>query len=64
MLDLLKSVISGCNDYAEIRYHKRIQDIIEARNGALTKVEHRTLAGAGIKSFSGRRMGDLSPLTT
>ena len=44
MLDLLKSVISDSEGYAEIRYHKRIHDIIEARNGALTKVEHRTLA--------------------
>lgn len=49
MLDLLKSVISDCEGYAEIRYHKRIHDIIEARNGALTKVEHRTLAGAGVR---------------
>lgn len=49
MLDLLKSVISDCEGCAEIRYHKRIHDIIEARNGALTKVEHRTLAGAGVR---------------
>ncbi|MFY9135684.1 MAG: TldD/PmbA family protein [Bacillota bacterium] len=60
MLDLLKSVISGCNDYAEIRYHKRIQDIIEARNGALTKVEHRTLAGAGIRVLADGGWGFVS----
>lgn len=49
MLELLKTVIEDCEGYAEIRYHSRTQCIIEARNGALARVEHRTLSGAGVR---------------
>ncbi|NMB25859.1 MAG: TldD/PmbA family protein [Firmicutes bacterium] len=49
MLELLKTAIRGCEGYAEIRFHNRIQCVIEARNGALTRVEHRTLSGAGVR---------------
>ncbi|HAI85873.1 MAG TPA: hypothetical protein DCL63_02640, partial [Firmicutes bacterium] len=49
MLDLLKEAISGTAEYAEIRYHKREQTSIEAKNGRLARVERRTLAGAGVR---------------
>ncbi|MEW5866088.1 MAG: TldD/PmbA family protein [Bacillota bacterium] len=49
MLDLLKAVVAGAEGYAEIRYHRRLQTVIEARNGALKQVERRTLAGAGVR---------------
>ena len=51
MLHLLKSVVADIDEYVEIRYHKRIETIIDARNGSLRKVERRTLAGAGIRSL-------------
>jgi len=49
MLDLLKAAASGAAGYAEIRYHKREQTSIEAKNGRLARVERRTLAGAGVR---------------
>jgi len=49
MLDLLQSTVSGATGYAEIRYHKREQTSIEAKNGRLARVERRTLAGAGVR---------------
>ena len=49
MLELLKTVIQNCNGYGEVRYHHRIHTAIEARNSTLTKVEHRTLSGAGVR---------------
>lgn len=51
LLHLLKSVLANTNEYVEIRYHKRVQTIIDARNGALRKVERQTLAGAGVRSL-------------
>ncbi len=51
LLDLLKSVVEGIDEYVEIRYHKRIETIIDARNASLRKVERRTLAGAGVRSL-------------
>ncbi|NLA07110.1 MAG: TldD/PmbA family protein, partial [Firmicutes bacterium] len=51
MLDLLESVVAGIDEYVEIRYHKRIETIIDARNASLRKVERRTLAGAGVRSL-------------
>lgn len=49
MLDLLKAVVARSEGYAEIRYHRRLQTVIEARNGTLKQVERRTLAGAGVR---------------
>ncbi|MDI7246548.1 MAG: TldD/PmbA family protein [Bacillota bacterium] len=49
MLDLLKSALAGAPGYAEIRYHRRLQTAIDARNGTLKRVERRTLAGAGVR---------------
>ncbi|MCR4403537.1 MAG: TldD/PmbA family protein [Firmicutes bacterium] len=49
MLDLLKSVATEAQGYVEIRYHRRLQTAVDARNGALRRVERRTLAGAGVR---------------
>jgi TldD protein len=49
--NLLQSVVANIDEYVEIRYHKRIETIIDARNGVLRKVERRTLAGAGVRSL-------------
>ena len=51
MQNLLQSVVANIDEYVEIRYHKRIETIIDARSGALRKVERRTLAGAGVRSL-------------
>lgn len=49
MIEVFKSVLRGVDGYAEIRYHKRVTTIIEARNGTLAKAEQRTLAGAAVR---------------
>lgn len=49
MIDLLKSVLDTTTYYAEIRYHKRVHTLIEARNTVLAKAEQKTLAGAGVR---------------
>jgi TldD protein len=49
--NLLQSVVANIDEYVEIRYHKRVETIIDARNGVLRKVERRTLAGAGVRSL-------------
>jgi TldD protein len=51
LLNLLKSVVADVDEYVEIRYHRRIETIIDARNASLRKVERRTLAGAGVRSL-------------
>ncbi len=52
VLDVLRSVVARADGYVEIRYHKRLQTVIDARNGALKRVERRTLAGAGVRCLA------------
>lgn len=49
MIELLKSVLDNVGGYAEIRYHKRVSTVVEARNASLAKAEQKTLAGAGVR---------------
>ncbi|MEA4884207.1 MAG: TldD/PmbA family protein [Clostridia bacterium] len=49
MLDLLRKVLAGSSGYVEIRRHKRVQTAVDARNGALFRVERKTQAGAGVR---------------
>ena len=49
MIGLLKSIARTVGGYAEIRYHKRVSTIVEARNASLAKAEQKTLAGAGVR---------------
>ena len=46
----LATISCKIDEYVEIRYHKRIETIIDARSGALRK-EREIPAGAGVRSL-------------
>ncbi|MBE3575698.1 MAG: TldD/PmbA family protein [Firmicutes bacterium] len=50
----------GAAGYVEIRYHRRLQTVINVRNGILKRAEQRTLAGAAVRCLVDGSWGFIS----
>ena len=57
MLATLQKLVSGCSDYVELRYHKRIGNTLAVRKGRVDTANHATRAGIGIRVLRNHSWG-------